>query len=92
MTPLGDDFPDIDTTIASAARMYDYALGGGSGLPTQQNVHQVAQSLDPAVRVAYIDNDPVVLGHQKVSALLAADKSTAFRMEDARDVDRIPGS
>ncbi|MGI8445716.1 MAG: SAM-dependent methyltransferase [Streptosporangiaceae bacterium] len=140
MTPLGDDFPDIDTTIASAARMYDYALGGtdnypvdrqavdagedrapggmaelrsnrrflervvrhlvgecgirqfidnGSGLPTQQNVHQVAQRLDPAVRVVYIDNDPVVLGHQKVSALLAADKSSAFLMEDARDVDRI---
>ncbi|HUY50987.1 MAG TPA: SAM-dependent methyltransferase [Streptosporangiaceae bacterium] len=64
-------------------------IDNGSGLPTQQNVHQVAQSIDPAVRVVYIDNDPVVLRHQKVSALLAADKSTAFLMEDARDVDRI---
>jgi len=35
-------------------------IDNGSGLPTQQNVHQVAQSLDPAVRVVYIDNDPVV--------------------------------
>jgi hypothetical protein len=64
-------------------------IDNGSGLPTQQNVHQVAHSIAPDVRVVYIDNDPVVLRHQRVSALLAADKSTAFLMEDARDVDHI---
>jgi hypothetical protein len=137
---LGDDFPDLDTTVASAARMYDYALGGtdnypvdrqavdeaedkapggmaelrsnrrylgrvvrylagecgirqfidnGSGLPTRQNVHHVAQEVNPGTRVVYIDNDPVVLRHQKVNALLAEDKSTAFILGDARNVDRI---
>ncbi len=33
----------------------------GSGLPTQRNVHQIAQEIDPEARVVYIDNDPVVL-------------------------------
>src|SRR6266545_87469 len=32
----------------------------GSGLPTQGNVHQVAQEIDPSARVVYVDNDPVV--------------------------------
>jgi S-adenosyl methyltransferase len=139
---LEDDFPDfdLDTSTATAARMYDYVLGGtdnylvdrqgaahvadiwpeafiearsnrrylervveylaaecgirqfidnGSGLPTQRNVHQVAQEVNPGARVIYVDNDPVVLRHQKVKALLAEDQSTAFILEDARNVDRI---
>jgi S-adenosyl methyltransferase len=64
-------------------------IDNGSGLPTQRNVHQVAQEVDPGARVVYIDNDPVVLRHQKVGALLAADNSTAFLLEDVRNVDRI---
>jgi hypothetical protein len=35
----------------------------GSGLPTMQNVHQVAQKADPHARVAYVDNDMVVIRH-----------------------------
>jgi hypothetical protein len=35
----------------------------GSGLPTAQNTHQAAQAADPACRVVYADNDPVVLRH-----------------------------
>lgn len=61
----------------------------GSGLPTQNNVHQVAQDAVPGARVVYIDNDPVVLRHQKVGALLAADDSTAFIQDDARNVEQI---
>ncbi|MGW2478060.1 SAM-dependent methyltransferase [Streptomyces sp. NPDC001665] len=106
----------IDTSRASAARMYDWLLGGtenfevdrvacselltiapstqqlarnnraflrrvvrflaaekgitqfldhGSGLPTQDNVHQVAQSIDPESKVVYVDNDPMVLAHAR---------------------------
>ena len=33
----------------------------GSGLPTVQNTHQIAQAVNPAVRVVYVDNDPSVL-------------------------------
>lgn len=63
----------------------------GSGLPTRNNVHQVAQSVNPAARVVYVDSDPVVLRHQKFHALLPDDKSTAFIEEDARNVELILG-
>jgi hypothetical protein len=46
----------------------------GSGLPTADNVHEIAQRVDPATRVVYLDNDPVVLSHAQ--ALLADDLST----------------
>jgi len=35
----------------------------GSGLPTSQNTHEVAQAAGPGSRVAYVDSDPVVLSH-----------------------------
>jgi hypothetical protein len=65
-------------------------IDNGSGLPAQRNVHQIAQSIAPLSRVVYVDNDPVVLRHQKVSAL-ADNANTAFLLEDARDVDKILG-
>ena len=37
----------------------------GTGLPTQGNVHQVAQDISPAARVVYVDNDPMVLAHSR---------------------------
>jgi hypothetical protein len=46
----------------------------GSGLPTADNVHQVAQRVNPAARVAYVDKDPVVLVHGR--ALLEEDDQT----------------
>ncbi len=46
----------------------------GSGLPTDNNVHQVAQVFAPDSRVVYVDNDPVVLAHG--DALLVEDANT----------------
>lgn len=37
----------------------------GTGLPTQENVHQIAQKITPDARVVYVDNDPVVLAHAR---------------------------
>ena len=37
----------------------------GTGLPTQGNVHQVAQAISPGARVVYVDNDPMVLAHSR---------------------------
>ncbi|WP_330230100.1 SAM-dependent methyltransferase [Nocardia sp. NBC_00508] len=37
----------------------------GTGLPTMQNTHQVAQAIIPAARVVYVDNDPLVLAHAR---------------------------
>lgn len=62
----------------------------GTGLPTQDNVHQVAQRIDPEARVVYIDNDPVVLRHASVEALAEETAgNTTFILEDARNIDRV---
>jgi hypothetical protein len=55
-------------------------LDMGSGLPTAQNVHQVAQQFQPDARVVYVDNDPVVLTHGR--ALLAEQGRTTVVMAD----------
>ncbi|WP_433379482.1 SAM-dependent methyltransferase [Actinoplanes sp. CA-142083] len=59
----------------------------GSGLPTDTNVHQVAQSVDPATRVIYVDNDPMVLVHGR--ALLASNDTTAVVQADIREPQQI---
>jgi hypothetical protein len=59
----------------------------GSGLPTQDNVHEVAQRIDPASRVVYIDNDPIVLAHGR--ALLEQNENTAVIHADMRDTEKI---
>jgi hypothetical protein len=55
----------------------------GAGLPTRENVHEVAQSVAPEARTVYVDNDPVVLSH--ANALLAGDERTAVVAGDVRD-------
>ncbi|MGP4111878.1 SAM-dependent methyltransferase [Streptomyces sp. 4N509B] len=128
---------EIDTMVASVARIYDYALGGkdnyavdreafdhieslapstrplavnnrrylarlvrilvedygvrqfldhGSGLPAQDNVHQIAQRLDPDARVVYIDRDPMVLAHR---AMLEDNENTVVVHADIRDTDGV---
>ncbi|MFF4694595.1 SAM-dependent methyltransferase [Streptomyces chattanoogensis] len=62
----------------------------GSGLPTQDNVHQVAQQVDPESRVVYVDNDPIVLAHGR--ALLEENDHTAVIQADMRDTEGIFGS
>jgi len=59
----------------------------GSGLPTAENVHEIAQQIEPATRVVYLDNDPVVLLH--AAALLANDKATFVADGDLREPARI---
>jgi hypothetical protein len=80
----------LERAVAILAKEYGIRqfIDIGSGLPTQNNVHQIVQSIDPTCRVVYVDIDPVVLTHQKVSAL-AENENAAFLQEDARDVDQI---
>jgi SAM-dependent methyltransferase len=61
----------------------------GAGLPSEENVHQTAQRVDPATRVAYVDNDPVVLAHAR--ALLAENPAVAVAEGDLRDPAGIIG-
>jgi len=60
----------------------------GTGLPTQGNVHEIAQATAPDARVVYVDNDPIVVAHS--SALLTADNTTVVRA-DLREPDVILG-
>jgi hypothetical protein len=59
----------------------------GSGLPTEGNVHEIAQAIDPAVHVVYVDIDPIVLAHGR--ALLGGSPHTAVVMADVREPDTI---
>lgn len=57
-------------------RGIDQFLDCGSGLPSCENTHEIAQRADPDARVCYVDNDPVVEAHSKV--LLEEDERTRF--------------
>ncbi|MFC4534679.1 SAM-dependent methyltransferase [Sphaerisporangium dianthi] len=59
----------------------------GAGLPTQRNVHQVAQELAPESRVVYVDNDPIVLTHAR--ALLAENDRVIAVGADMRDTEGL---
>jgi hypothetical protein len=128
--------PEIDTSKAHSARMYDYFLGGknhfaadreaaanvlrnspyariiarenraflgravrylaaeagirqfldiGTGLPTTNSVHEVAQAVAPPSRVVYVDNDPLVLTHARALLTSAPEGRTAYIHADLRD-------
>ncbi|MFY1690345.1 SAM-dependent methyltransferase [Plantactinospora sp. WMMB782] len=62
-------------------------LDMGSGLPTQANVHQVAQQFQPDARVVYVDNDPIVLAYGQ--ALLADEHSTTVIAADMTETEPI---
>jgi S-adenosyl methyltransferase len=132
--------PEINTSVAHPARVYDYLLGGkdnfaadralgdavakempsardmaranraflgravrylvteagmrqfldiGTGMPTAENTHEVAQAVAPESRIVYVDNDPLVLAHAR--ALMTSDPAgeTAFIMANLQDTDKI---
>ena len=73
----------LGRAVRTAANMgIDQFLDIGSGLPTRDNAHNVAQRANPAARVAYVDYDPVVCAHGR--AILASAPGVAFIHGDAR--------
>ncbi|MFG1710470.1 SAM-dependent methyltransferase [Nonomuraea sp. M3C6] len=135
MNGSGQQPPQIDTSRAHSARMYDYYLGGknwypvdqeaaekvkkvfpfivtgaranrdfmhratrtlaseygirqfvdiGTGIPTEPNLHQVAQEVAPDARVVYADNDPTVLEYTDALTLGSPQGSTAYVHADLR--------
>jgi S-adenosyl methyltransferase len=132
--------PEIDTSVAHQARVYDYLIGGkdnfavdrqvgdmvlqanpdlalaaranraflgravrflaseagirqfldiGTGIPSANNTHEVAQAVAPESRVVYVDNDPIVLTHARALLTSAPEGRTAYLDADARDPDTI---
>jgi hypothetical protein len=61
----------------------------GTGLPASPNVHEIAQQGDPAARVAYVDNDPLVLIHARALLTSARAGQTACIQADLRSPDDI---
>ena len=132
--------PQIDTSVASIARIYDYWLGGkdnfkadrdaaeqmiqqypdivtgvrknraflgravhylaaeagirqfldiGTGLPSSNNTHEVAQRAAPEARIVYVDNDPIVLSHAQALLTSTAEGACAYVDADIRDTGKI---
>ncbi|WP_405163479.1 SAM-dependent methyltransferase [Nocardia sp. NBC_01499] len=63
----------------------DQFLDIGTGIPTAGNTHEVAQRLNPAARVVYVDNDPIVLAHARALMSSRAEGRTAFIHADLHD-------
>jgi hypothetical protein len=61
----------------------------GTGLPTANNTHDVAQRTIPAARVVYVDNDPLVLVHARALLTSSEEGSTAYIDADVRDPEKI---
>lgn len=59
----------------------------GSGIPTEGNVHEIAQAGDPTARVVYVDIDQVALAHSR--AILAGSPGATIIEADVRDPDKI---
>src|ERR1700752_5420314 len=76
----------VSQLVADGIRQF---LDIGTGLPTADNTHEVAQRAAPESRIVYVDNDPVVLAHAR--ALLTSDPrgETAYISADIRDTGTI---
>ncbi len=95
-------FPDI-TRLARADRAFlgravRYLAGEagirqfldiGTGLPTANNTHQVAQAIAPQCRIVYVDNDPLVLVHARALLTSTPEGACDYIDADLRDVDKI---
>lgn len=61
----------------------------GTGLPTADNTHEVAQRIAPDSRILYVDNDPLVLAHARALLTSSPEGRTAYIEADLRDPDSI---
>ncbi len=99
---IADLFPTIRITAMEnrrfMCRAVDYLtrqvgirqfLDIGTGIPTSPNAHEVAQSIAPASRVVYVDNDPIVLVHARALLTSSPEGATAYLDADLRETDKI---
>jgi S-adenosyl methyltransferase len=133
---VGQQQPELDTSVPQTARIWNYWLGGtdnfpvdrqvgdqilaafpaivenarasraflaravrylageagirqfldlGTGLPTADNTHQVAQRVAPECRIVYVDNDPIVLAHARALLTSTPEGATDYVHADLRD-------
>ena len=76
----------VSTVAAAGIRQF---LDIGTGLPTADNTHEVAQRAAPDSRIVYADNDPVVLAHARALLTSSPAGKTAYLDADLRDPGKI---
>jgi O-methyltransferase involved in polyketide biosynthesis len=76
----------VNHVVAAGVRQF---LDIGTGLPTLDNTHEVAQRLAPESRVVYVDDDPLVLVHARALLVGSAEGATDYLHADLREPDRI---
>jgi trans-aconitate methyltransferase len=88
----------VQAQRAFLARAVEYLAGTagvrqfldiGSGIPTANNTHEVAQSVAPEARIVYVDNDPMVLAHARALLTSAQPGATSYLDADVRDTETI---
>jgi hypothetical protein len=67
-------------------------LDAGSGLPSANNTHEVAQAIAAEARVMYVDNDPMVMTHARALLKGTPPSTVAYLEADLRDTDGILGA
>jgi len=103
----GDAYAEIFPRITELARVSRYFLARvvgylaeagirhfldiGTGLPTVEHTHQVAQRVAPESRIVYVDNDPMVLSHARALLTSSPQGSCDYLDADLRDPDTILG-
>src|ERR687895_2147079 len=61
----------------------------GTGLPTVDNTHEVAQRVAPECKIVYVDNDPLVPAHARALLTSAPEGATAYIHADLREPEKI---
>lgn len=61
----------------------------GTGLPTAESTHEVAQGVAPQARVVYVDNDPIVLAHARALLTGSREGATAYVPADLTDAETV---
>lgn len=83
------DFLRRAVTSLTAESGVKQFLDIGTGLPTQENVHQIAQAITPDARVVYVDNDPVVLAHARALLTSGPEGRTDYIDADLKQPGQI---
>ncbi len=61
----------------------------GTGIPSANNTHEVAQAVAPDARIVYVDNDPIVLAHARALLTSTEQGATAYVAADLRDTQAV---
>jgi hypothetical protein len=83
------DFLGRAVTFLTAEAGLRQFLDIGTGLPTADNTHEVAQRIAPDARIVYVDNDPLVMTHARALLTSSPEGQTAYLERDLRAPETI---